>query len=231
MSRTPDLMAKVALLRMVEEVFAEKGLEGARVEEIAKRAGVSKGAFYLHFESKEEAFRQVVESFLARCSALVQEPESFSTLPTTAEEMLDFIYEHDLATFEYLWQSRAFIQIVESCSGDHKYLLDSFLDHTQKNSERWIRTWKDAGLFRANVDARVAATMICGGYRELVRRMVTAPKKPPIASWLRDAQRFLVYGLGNETLRRAQERRDEEEARSTTGDAKHRSTGDTARTT
>jgi AcrR family transcriptional regulator len=226
-------MAKVALLRTAEEVFAEKGLEGARVEEIARRAKVSKGAFYLHFESKEEAFRQVVESFLARCSALVQEPESFATLPTTPDEMLDFIYEHDLQTFEYLWQSRAFIQIVESCSGDHKYLLDSFLDHTQKNSERWIRTWKDAGLFRSNVDARVAATMICGGYRELVRRMVAAPKKPPLGAWLRDAQRFLVYGLGNEILRRAQERRDEEEARAEdagAGTKKRSATGDTART-
>ena len=69
MSRTPDLMAPVALLRTAEEVFAEKGLEGARVEEIARRAKVSKGAFYLHFESKEEAFREVVESFLARALA------------------------------------------------------------------------------------------------------------------------------------------------------------------
>ncbi|CAN5495978.1 hypothetical protein BH09MYX1_BH09MYX1_18390 [soil metagenome] len=189
-------------------MFAEKGLEGARVEEIARRAKVSKGAFYLHFESKEEAFRQVVESFLARCSAIVQEPESFKTLPSDPEEMLTFIYEHDVSTFEYLWQSRAFLQIMESCSGPHKYLLDAFLEHTQQNSERWIRMWKEQGLFRANIDEPVAATMICGGYRELVRRMVASPKKPPVADWLRDVQRLLVFGLGTETLRKAQEKRD-----------------------
>lgn len=208
MSRTPDLMAKVALLRTAEEVFAEKGLDGARVEEIAKRAKLSKGAFYLHFESKEEAFKEVVESFLARCSALIKEPESFDELPSRPSEVLDFILEQDLATFDYLWQNRAFIQIVESCSGEHRYVLEAFLEHTIDNSIRWLRAWKAAGLFRASLDEGVAARMICGGYRELVRRMLASPKKPPLVEWLREAQRMLVFGMGTEVLRRAQERRD-----------------------
>lgn len=42
------------------EVFAEKGFAGARVEEIARRAGLSKGAVYLYFATKEELFRAVV---------------------------------------------------------------------------------------------------------------------------------------------------------------------------
>jgi AcrR family transcriptional regulator len=43
------------------EVFTEKGFAGARLEEIAARAGVSKGALYLYFETKEQLFRAVVE--------------------------------------------------------------------------------------------------------------------------------------------------------------------------
>ena len=42
------------------EVFAEKGFAGARLDEIAARAGVSKGALYLYFETKEDLFRAVV---------------------------------------------------------------------------------------------------------------------------------------------------------------------------
>jgi AcrR family transcriptional regulator len=41
-------------------VFAEKGFAGARIEEIARRAGVSKGTLYLYFETKEDMFRAVV---------------------------------------------------------------------------------------------------------------------------------------------------------------------------
>ena len=42
------------------EVFAEKGFAAAKLEEIARRAGVSKGALYLYFETKEQLFRAVV---------------------------------------------------------------------------------------------------------------------------------------------------------------------------
>ncbi|MDB5494142.1 MAG: transcriptional regulator, TetR family [Phenylobacterium sp.] len=46
-------------------VFAEKGFAAARLEEIAVRAGVSKGALYLYFETKEDLFRAVVEQAIA----------------------------------------------------------------------------------------------------------------------------------------------------------------------
>ena len=44
------------------DVFAEKGFAAARLDEIAKRAGVSKGTLYLYFQSKEDLFRAVVRS-------------------------------------------------------------------------------------------------------------------------------------------------------------------------
>jgi AcrR family transcriptional regulator len=42
------------------EVFAEKGFAAAKLDEIAKRAGVSKGTLYLYFSDKEQLFRAVV---------------------------------------------------------------------------------------------------------------------------------------------------------------------------
>ena len=41
-------------------VFAEKGFAAAKLDEIAKRAGVSKGTLYLYFKDKEQLFRAVV---------------------------------------------------------------------------------------------------------------------------------------------------------------------------
>ena len=46
------------------QVFAEKGFAGARVEEIAARAGLSKGSVYLYFPTKEALFRAVVRDAL-----------------------------------------------------------------------------------------------------------------------------------------------------------------------
>ncbi len=41
-------------------IFAEKGFASARTEDIAARAGISKGALYLYFPTKEDLFRAVV---------------------------------------------------------------------------------------------------------------------------------------------------------------------------
>lgn len=40
--------------------FGEKGLAGARLDDIAKRANVAKGTIYLYFPNKEELFREMV---------------------------------------------------------------------------------------------------------------------------------------------------------------------------
>ncbi|WP_337186022.1 TetR/AcrR family transcriptional regulator [Phenylobacterium sp.] len=56
----PDEIVAAAL-----EIFAEKGFAAARLDDIARRAGVSKGAVYLYFETKEDVFRAVVERAIA----------------------------------------------------------------------------------------------------------------------------------------------------------------------
>ncbi|MGZ6037671.1 MAG: TetR/AcrR family transcriptional regulator [Phenylobacterium sp.] len=53
------------IVQAAMEVFADRGFAAARLEEIARRAGVSKGALYLYFETKEEIFRAVVDQAIA----------------------------------------------------------------------------------------------------------------------------------------------------------------------
>ena len=52
-------------------VFAENSLLDARISDIAQRAGLSYGAFYHYFESKEDLFREVAATAVARLGALV----------------------------------------------------------------------------------------------------------------------------------------------------------------
>ena len=44
------------------EVFAEKGFAAAKLEDVARRAGISKATLYLYFETKEEIFRAVARA-------------------------------------------------------------------------------------------------------------------------------------------------------------------------
>lgn len=48
------------------EVFAAKGYAAARVDEVARRAGVSKGLLYVYFKTKEELFKAVIKRVVTR---------------------------------------------------------------------------------------------------------------------------------------------------------------------
>jgi len=53
------------LLEAALDLFVEKGFAATRSEEVAARAGVSKGTLYLYFPSKEELFKAVVRQTLS----------------------------------------------------------------------------------------------------------------------------------------------------------------------
>lgn len=50
------------LLEAALEQFVERGYAATRLEDVARRAGVSKGTLYLYFENKEELFKAVVRA-------------------------------------------------------------------------------------------------------------------------------------------------------------------------
>ena len=64
----PDEILDAAL-----SVLAERGFDGARMDDIAARAGVSKGAIYLYFDSKEAVLKGLVEREVAPVAARLSE--------------------------------------------------------------------------------------------------------------------------------------------------------------
>ena len=66
------------LLDAALDLFVEKGFAAARAEEVAARAGVSKGTLFLYFPSKEELFKAVVrENISGRFKEWNDEFETF----------------------------------------------------------------------------------------------------------------------------------------------------------
>jgi AcrR family transcriptional regulator len=66
------------LLDAALELFVEKGFAATRIEEVALRAGVSKGTLYLYYPSKEDLLKAVIEQRLsAEITAVAAEAERF----------------------------------------------------------------------------------------------------------------------------------------------------------
>ncbi len=60
---TPEERADVIAAAALSE-FAEKGFAAARIDDIARRAGISKGTVYLYFDSKELLFEEVIRRYI-----------------------------------------------------------------------------------------------------------------------------------------------------------------------
>ena len=79
------------LLEAALDLFVEKGFAATRVDEVAARAGVSKGTLFLYFPSKEELFKAVVRQNIAgRFEEWTQELETFEGSTT---ELLRYCYQ------------------------------------------------------------------------------------------------------------------------------------------
>lgn len=72
------------LLDAALDLFTEKGFAAARTEEVARRAGVSKGTLYLYYPSKEELFKAVVRQKLSQLIAEGQDLVAGFEGPTAA---------------------------------------------------------------------------------------------------------------------------------------------------
>lgn len=73
-------------------LFVEKGFAATRLEEIAIRAGVSKGTLYLYFDSKEALFKAVIQEGIV---PVVAEGEAIAASHDgSAAELLERLLEN-----------------------------------------------------------------------------------------------------------------------------------------
>ncbi|GAA2896614.1 TetR/AcrR family transcriptional regulator [Streptosporangium fragile] len=59
----PQVSVKNKLVESAEDVFRRRGFNGASVQDITKAAGVPKGSFYNHFESKQALAAEIVHRY------------------------------------------------------------------------------------------------------------------------------------------------------------------------
>ena len=104
--KSTDTLAKIQLAALEE--FSEKGFLGASLRQIVKNAGVTTGAFYGYFSSKEALFASLVEPHAAALMGRFMEAQTgFAELPEKEQPahmgeasgdyvdwMVDYICEH-----------------------------------------------------------------------------------------------------------------------------------------
>jgi len=76
------------ILEAALDCFAERGFAATRLEDVAARAGVTKGTAYLYFKNKEELFKAVVSRYLVPA---IEQFEAAARAPGPVSEQLTSI--------------------------------------------------------------------------------------------------------------------------------------------
>ena len=159
-------------------------------------AGVSKGAFYLHFASKEDAFRQIVETMLERLAQLIDEFPRPSQVDSSQEYLARWI-EQDVVLFGFVWQHRGVVRLMlegGKCA-TFSHLADAFAERARQSSMLGIAEGKQRGIFRADLDLELASLFLSGAYDRVARHMVKLPRRPNLVEWMERLQQFVLGGL------------------------------------
>jgi AcrR family transcriptional regulator len=142
------------------DVFAEHGVAAARLEDIARRAGLSKGTIYLYFPNKETLFREVIRSTVV--SQIERGERDFERATTTATESLE---RHMRRHWEFIRspQFAPIFRLIHAELSQHPDLARFYGEEVVSRGHRLlasiVRRGIEQGEFR-DVDPLVAARML-----------------------------------------------------------------------
>ena len=124
--------------------FAERGFAATRLEDVAARAGISKGTLYLYFNGKEKLFEGVVRA------TLVPNLERLEALSATFEGPSAVLLERFLLMFAAVVDSRvgAIPKLVIAEAGNFPELARFYLDEVVRRGLRLIGSILRRGIGR-----------------------------------------------------------------------------------
>jgi AcrR family transcriptional regulator len=212
MPRNADPTARDTLIAAARAEFSKRGLRGARIEDITSASGLSKGAFYLHFESKEALFGELVEAFfgeLARCGESREkgmtsfiETHGAITRRDVAErspryqKLLEFETAEDLRVLEHMWAYRDVVGVLfRGAQGTpFENALWDITDREVRRIQENFDKFQGDKLCRADIPPEIFGSMIVGTYTLLALRMSRMTEKPDLAEWARSLHTLIREG-------------------------------------
>jgi AcrR family transcriptional regulator len=149
-----------ALIESALKLFGSKGYADTSVQEITEAAQVTKGAFYHHFESKEDLLRLIHDEFLDYQLAILKMALDEEQDPATRlRELLRSLME---STARYMANVTIFYQERRHLTGARFKAIKRKRDEFDRLFLEVIQRGIDDGTFRSDLDARIVGLGILG---------------------------------------------------------------------
>jgi AcrR family transcriptional regulator len=185
---------RLRILDAAAAAFAEHGYDGVSLNEVIRQSGLTKGAFYFHFASRDElalaAFRHKQEQLVQRIADAVDEQAPpLQRLAVVLRERARLL-EEDPTLFVVV---RLGIELTMRHGAGSAYA--SFSELPLELFEQIVREGQARGEIRSDLDPRPTAEMIFAGLLGIDQAALLLPRELDVAKrteWLLD---LLVPGL------------------------------------
>lgn len=133
-------------------MFALKGIDGARVAEIAEKAGINKGLIYHYFSNKDNLYKEVIRRNFEKLQNLAQNIllENLNPLEKVTEAIKQYFY--------FLAEHQEFVRLMnwESLQNNEyaSQIISPFFSGGIAPLETLIKEGKEKGVFRKDLNVR-----------------------------------------------------------------------------
>ena len=175
-----NLGTRENILRAAMAEFLDKGFQGASLRQIVKNAGVTTGAFYGYFSSKEALFNALVEPHAAALMGRFMEAQtSFAELPEEQQpEHMGVESSHCVHWMvDYICQHREPVKLLLTRSEGTSYehfvhnMVEVEVEYTLQYMEVLRRLGKDIPVLDKSLCHIIASGMMSGIFEIVVHDM------------------------------------------------------------
>ncbi len=162
-----DTLRKI--LSVAEKEFLKKGFRGSSLREIVKKAGVTTGAFYGYFSSKEELFDALVEEHVEYIKGIYDKIlKEFKNNPL--EEQIKNMENYSSlgmkTMFDYVWNHKKVFRLVLKSADGTKY--ENFIQDIAKkdidSTDEFYSILEQYGKKVERIDPLIEEMVITGSF-------------------------------------------------------------------
>lgn len=149
------------ILQSAIELFGDKGYHATSVQEICDQAGVSKGAFFHYFSSKNEILFEihqfVVDSWISQCEAIL-----YNHQINSSQKIFRFIEAVLQSIVDYRQQGKILIKEITTLEGEASESIKAKRDYAEEIVASIINEGIQSGEFKSNQDSRIMTKLLFG---------------------------------------------------------------------
>ena len=188
------------ILEAAVDAFGAKGFHAVTVKDIAERAGIAHGTFYLYFKDKNDVYRELSLELQSRITEVIL-PGGTAGAPAEGTDVTTLV-RHRLAGLARLFEreaglARVFVYRAPGTDPEFDEQRRGFVRDLTDGIAAVLRAGADRGVFRRH-DPRVAAMCLVGSIDMVIESWLETsgePTGPSLPEMMDEAARFFVPAL------------------------------------